>query len=307
MLLVAVALAVAAVLLAAWSASTTLGARRAIARSLRAVEEYGAPAPSVREQELLATIGERVVAPVGRAALAVARRFTPGGYVANLKRKLVLAGNPPGYEVDRFLVAKVLGAASGAVWFVAIFGLAGLGGPVGVLAWGFAWAVSFLAPDLLLDRRVRARRDAIERALPDLLDLLVISVEAGLGFEQALERTADAVPGPLSEEARRTLHEIRMGAGRADALRALDERTQVDDLRLFVLAMLQADTFGISIARILKSQADEMRLRRRQRAQERAQRAPVKMLFPLVTLVFPAIFVVVLLPALFSIADSLRS
>ncbi len=307
MLFVAVALAVAAVLLGAWSASTTLGARRAIARSLRAVEEYGAPAASVREQELLATIGERVIAPVASAALAVARRFTPGGYVANLKRKLVLAGNPPGYEVDRFLVAKVLGAASGAVWFVAVFGLAGLGGPVGVLAWGFAWAVSFFAPDLLLDRRVRARHDAIERALPDLLDLLVISVEAGLGFEQALERTADAVPGPLSEEARRTLHEIRMGAGRADALRALDERTQIDDLRLFVLAMLQADTFGISIARILKSQADEMRLRRRQRAQERAQRAPVKMLFPLVTLVFPAIFVVVLLPALFSIADSLRS
>jgi tight adherence protein C len=213
----------------------------------------------------------------------------------------VLAGNPPGYEVDRFLITKVLGQASGILWIGLALAFLSDRPMFAILCVGFAWGGCFFGPDITLDGRIKSRRAEIERRLPDTLDLLVISVEAGLGFEQALERTAAAVPGPLSEESRRMLQETRMGASRADALRALDERTQVDDLRTFIMAMLQADAFGVSVARILRSQADEIRIRRRQVAQEASQKAPIKMLFPLAVCIFPAVFVVVLLPAVIQI------
>jgi tight adherence protein C len=301
MILLIVLLAVAAVGLGAWSASTTLAtnAGSSSKRGIRAMEDY--EVADVREQEMLEPVGARVFAPVSRAITDFARRITPIGYTENVKRKIVLAGNPPGYEVDRFLIGKVLGLGSGILWIALAVTFLG-GSPLfAILCVGFAWAGCFFGPDIVLDSHITKRRQEIERRLPDTLDLLVISVEAGLGFEQALERTATAVPGPLSEEARRMLQETRMGASRADALRALDERTQVDDLRTFIMAMLQADAFGVSVARILRSQADEIRIRRRQVAQEASQKAPIKMLFPLAVCIFPGVFVIVLLPAVIQI------
>jgi tight adherence protein C len=295
MIVLIVLLAVSAVSLGAWAASTSIEAHTGTQRSLRSINDYKLVDP--RDEEMRQPIAARVFAPAGKALTDLARRLTPVGYVDGVRRKIVLAGNPPGYEVDRFLTLKLIGVGSVLVWIVLAAMFMSDHAPLAILVVLLASGVCIFGPDIMLDGKIKRRRDEIERRLPDTLDLLVISVEAGLGFEQALERTAAAVPGPLSEESRRMLQETRMGASRADALRALDERTQVDDLRTFILAMLQADAFGVSISRILRGQADEIRIRRRQAAQELSQKAPIKMLFPLAVCIFPAIFVVVLLPA----------
>ncbi len=296
-------IAVGAVVLGAWSASTALEARTGTRRSMRAIENY--EVVDVREQEMLESVTDRLVAPIGRRLLEVARNFTPVGYIEKLKRNIVLAGNPPGYEVDRVLVWKVLGVASGIGWIVLSYAFLSGHMLLMVLAIAFAWGLSVFAPDVVLSQHITKRRVEIQRRMPDTLDLLVISVEAGLGFEQALDRTAATVPGPLSEELRRMLQETRMGASRADALRALDERTNVEELRTFIVAMLQADSFGVSIARILRTQADEMRVRRRYLAQEKSQKAPVRMLFPLVLCIFPATLVVVVMPGFMQVFNKL--
>jgi len=267
-------LAIGAVALGAWSASTALESRTGARRSLRAIENY--EIVDVREQEMLESVTDRLVAPVGRKLLDIGRTFTPVGYVEKLKRNIVLAGNPPGYEVDRLLIWKVLGVASGLVWLPLTYAFLSGHILIMLLAIVFAWGLSVFGPDVILSQHITKRRLEIQRRMPDTLDLLVISVEAGLGFEQALDRTAATVPGPLSEE-----------------------------LRTFIVAMLQADSFGVSIARILRTQADEMRVRRRYLAQEKSQKAPVRMLFPLVLCIFPATLVVVVMPGFMQVFNKL--
>jgi len=265
---------------------------------------HAAPAASIRDRELGAPASTRLLAPVVGGLTRLARRASPGGYRERLARTLVLGGHPGGASVDQVLVLKLLGLASGIVWVpLVLVGLRWSGG-LALVAVALCWGVAIAAPDVVLGRAADARRHAIAVQLPDVLDLLVISVEAGLGFEQALERTTAAVPGPLSDEFRRMLRETRIGASRAEALRAMEGRCDVAEVRTFVLAMLQADTFGVSVARLLRSQADEMRVRRRLRAQAQAQRAPVKMLFPLVFCIFPSIFVVILGPALIQLSGA---
>ena len=165
--------------------------------------------------------------------------------------------------------------------------------------------IGIFGPEARLNGAIGKRRTEIEQQLPDVIDLLVISVEAGLGFDAALGRVIQNVPGELAREFQRTLQETRVGVSRVDALRSLAARTDVDDLNSFVLALIQADQFGVSIARVLRVQAEEMRIRRRQRAQERAFAAPVKLIFPLLIFIFPALFIVILGPAAITIYETL--
>ena len=303
MLLISVGGMFAAVLVATLVFLPAGEERRDVRLALRGLADYELPS-NMREQEMLRSIQERVLAPVVGRLAALLGRFTPAGYREAVRDKLVAAGSPAGLDVDRFMTLKVLGACSVVFWPYFAFKLAALGGFYGVIVMGLMWGISFFGPDVFIQRKTDQRQYSIATKLPDVLDLLVISVEAGLGFEQAIDRTVDAVPGALADEFRRMLQETRMGSTRAEALRAMDERCQVPELRSFILAMLQADTFGVSIGRMLRSQADDMRVRRRQRAQEQAQKAPVKMLFPLIFCIVPSLFVVILGPAVLQITRS---
>ena len=273
-----------------------------IRASLRGLQGY--EIDTMRDRELLDPLRIRAVMPVFRGLTSLGRRFTPVGYVDDARKKLIASGRFSPDALDRFLAIRVVSIVLIPVWFVLVYVVLDYGGRNGLLMFGALTLASAIGPDAILNRQVAERAHAIRIKLPDILDLLTISVEAGLGFEQALDRTVAAVPGPLSEEFNRMLGEVRAGASRAEALRAMDERVDVPEIRSFVLALLQADTFGISIGRVLRAQADEMRIRRRQLAQEQAQKAPVKMLFPMVFCIFPSLFVVVLGPAIIQIMDN---
>ena len=284
-----------------YAVGSQLNEKAVVRDSLRQLDGY--EVENVRDQELLVPIGERTFKPVMGGMTKLGRRFTPVGYTDNVRKKMISAGNGSVDAVDRFLAIKVMMAAAIIPWFffwIVLNPLNFTGMTLWIVFIIFG-AVLLFAPDAIVSRRVEERQHDLRMKLPDILDLLTISVEAGLGFEQALDRTISAVPGALSDEFARMLGEVRAGASRADAMRALDQRTNVPEIRSFVLAILQADTFGVSIGRVLRAQAEEMRIKRRQMAQERAQKAPVKMLIPMVFCIFPALFVVVIGPAIINI------
>jgi tight adherence protein C len=302
-LILAVVTAGFALALALYASLTQAEDKAVVRSSLRQLDDY--EVESVRESELLAPLRERTVSPVLAALTEIGRRVTPGGYTASIRQKLISAGAGDGEALDRFLAIRVITAVLAPIMMYLTWTNIPADGLARTGATGFIGLLFLAGPDAQLNRKVEERRWELRRRLPDVLDLLVISVEAGLGFEQALDRTVEAVPGPLAEEFSRMLGEVRAGANRSDAMRALDARTNIPEIRAFVLAILQADTFGVSIGRVLRSQAEEMRVRRRQMAQERAQKAPVKMMIPMVFCVFPALFVVVLGPAVINIMDNM--
>ncbi|MET0666450.1 MAG: type II secretion system F family protein [Acidimicrobiales bacterium] len=270
--------------------------------SLRQLEGY--EVQDVRDQELLIPLYQRALLPILKGLTALGGRFTPVGYVDTVRKKFVYAGRISADGVDRFLAIRVITVVLIPAWFIVVTVFLPVTGILRLGALGLGGAILALGPDSVLNRRVEERQMVMQRKLPDILDLLTISVEAGLGFEQAVDRTVSSVPGPLSDEFARMLGELRAGSSRADAMRAMEQRTNVPEIRSFVLAILQADAFGVSIGRVLRAQADEMRIKRRQLAQEKAQKAPVKMLIPMVFCIFPALFVVVIGPAMINISRS---
>lgn len=279
--------------------------RRAVYRSLRTMRSVELSATDVRQRQLAAPVTSRVVVPALRRIGHGARRFTPASVVERLDQELVYAGSPVGWDGERVLAIKVtLTVLLGVLGFF-LPGIIGAGAARGLILGPLLAAVGYYLPEWVLRGRSASRQDRIRKALPDALDLMSITVEAGLGFDAAMERVAREMGGPLGDELLRVVQEMRLGKARADALRDLGDRSTVDELRSFVLAMVQADIFGIAVARVLNVQAREIRIKRRQRAEEEAQKLPVKIIFPLILCIFPALFVVLLGPAAIQIYRSL--
>ncbi|MVA76533.1 type II secretion system F family protein [Auraticoccus sp. F435] len=235
--------------------------------------------------------------------LRLARRTTPAAAVRRIDRLLSRAGRPPAWPLERVLVVKivlpVVAAALGLLY------VSGAPRPLSVGLSVLVTVVAHFVPELLLHSRAQERNQQIQLELADTLDQMTIAVEAGLGFESAMARAGRNGRGPLAEELVRTLQDVQMGLSRREAYAALAARTDTPDLRRFIRAVVQADAYGISIADVLRTQAAEMRLKRRQRAEEKAMQIPVKVIFPLMLCILPVLFIVLLGPAAMDIVDAL--
>ena len=243
------------------------------------------------------------VAPAGPGGFRVlSRRLATPGSVRRLDRLLARAGRPAGWPLERVLAAKILLPIVGGS--LSVLYLTVNPGTVSVLIGIAITVVTFFLPDLLLHSRGQERSQRIAQELPDTLDQMTIAVEAGLGFDSAMARAGKNGKGPMAEELTRTLQDIQVGQSRRQAYESLAGRTAVPDLRKFVRAIIQADQYGISIADVLRTQAAEMRVKRRQRAEEKAMQIPVKVIFPLMLCILPVLFIVLLGPAVMDIVSA---
>ena len=275
-----------------------------VARSIAVLESITSPAPTTLTREIDPPFAERILEPMRRRALRIGRRLTGADSAERLRHKLDLAGNPPGWTVDRVVSGKVLCTLVGFAIALALSLVLGVSPMMRIAFLAVGAAVGWFGPNLYLYQRTYERTELMQRELPDAIDLLTICVESGLGFDAAIQQVARSTEGPLADEFNRMLHEMQIGKGRGDALRALSERSNVADVRSFVGAMAQADTFGIPVAQVLRTQSHEMRVRRRQRAEQRAQQVPVKITVPLIFCILPCLFIAVMGPAAISIMGS---
>jgi tight adherence protein C len=266
--------------------------RTEVTRALATIERgYSAAFTGSRQR----SFHERIIQPFTRRLGDLGRALTPSGGVVRLARQLDFAGNPAAWPLERVVSAKgislvagvVAGAALGFLW----------AGPSRALLCGVLGAlVGFFGPDLMIQNIAQKRQEEIRLTLPDVLDTLTVSVEAGQGFDAALAQVSRNGKGPMVGETARVLQEMRIGKSRAEALRSMAARTTVAELKGFASAIVQSSELGVPVGQVLREQSREMRVRRRQRAEEQAQKVPIKLLFPTLFCLFPALFVVILGP-----------
>jgi tight adherence protein C len=274
-----------------------------VGRSI-AVLEALTSAPAEMKGDLEPSFADRVLFPLLARTQSLGRRLTPEDASERIREKLEKAGNPFGWTVERVMAGKVVGFAAALVISLILSLLMGLGFIATLVFVVGASLAGYMAPNMYLYQQTYDRTEKLSRALPDAIDLLTISVESGLGFDAACAQVARNTEGPLSEEFARMLQEMQIGRGRSAALRSMADRTDLPDLRAFVSAMVQADAFGIPVGQVLRVQSSEIRVKRRQWAEEMAQKVPVKILVPLIFCILPCLFIAVLGPAGISVMDS---
>ncbi len=259
--------------------------------------------PTLEEMELAKPFLERVVGPASRKGLDCIVKYTPQHVKDRIRKRLTMAGNPHDLHSEEFLAIKIITLLSLPLGVLLFCHIVGFKSQLTTLFTMVFFILGFLLPDSYINQAIKLRQKQIQNTLPYFLDLMVVGMEAGLGFDAAVNRVIQKSSGPLSDEFNRALQEIRIGKHRRDAMRDIANRAGVDDLSTFLAAIIQADELGISIGNVLRVQAQQFRVKRRQRAEEAAMKLPVKMLFPLVFCIFPAIFIVLLGPAVLIVKE----
>jgi tight adherence protein C len=263
-------------------------------------------ARNLEELELQQPFADRTMRPLIARLSRMGSRMTSASSTDTAEKRLAMAGNPGELKLTDWMGVKMLVAIStGGILFL-LFALVGSVGP-GIMLALVGVGIGYLVPEFWLGGKIKARQKLILRMIPDTLDLLTISVRAGLGFDAALAKVVEKLQGPLTDEFRRALAEVRVGKARRDALRDMIPRTNVQPLSNFIGAIIQAETLGVSISKVLQVQSEQLRIERRQRAEEQAAKAPIKMLFPLVGCIFPSLFIVILGPAFISIIQTMST
>jgi tight adherence protein C len=295
----------AAIMLVGVVVDMAVGERRRPLSLLRSQVGAVESVPNLREEELKGSAFERLLVPGGARLGSALQKLTPFDMYRRINEKIVLAGSPAGWNAERVVSLKIVFAIAGFVGGLALIAAASGALLVRVVLVVATTLIGYVAPSARVAGSAMTRQKTIQRQLPDVMDLLTISVEAGLGFDAALSQVTKNVPGPLAEEIGRLLQEVQIGVSRTEAFRHLGERTDVPELAAFVLSMIQADLFGVPIANVLRAQSGDLRLKRRQRAEEIAQKIPVKLLFPMIFLILPALFIVTLGPGAIKVYDQL--
>ncbi|MBA3655235.1 MAG: type II secretion system F family protein [Actinobacteria bacterium] len=287
-----------------------VGSRRAVgdaaAAYLRDLDNDGGDDADEFTKRLSQPFRSRIVAPLAESAMGLTRRFTPQHRVEAVHQRLLVAGLSATMRAEEFVMLQAALAGGSVLLSILMVRLMRPTLSMGLMLVLLLVVAGALGPFAWLRRKADERQDAILRDLPDVLDLLAISVEAGVGFEGALDVVCNHFNSPLAAEFALTLKEMELGLSRSDALRNLKRRTEVPELSSFVLAIVQADALGMPLGRVLHTQATEQRNQRRQRAREKAGKLPVKIMFPLVLFIFPSILVVILGPAAMSVSSQLK-